>query len=290
MEILRTRRELREFSARQKAEGRSVGLVPTMGALHAGHLSLMQRAVKENNAAIASVFVNPTQFNDKGDLKAYPRTEEADFALLRSAGVSAVFAPTPDEVYPKDEAEPSGHVFDLGAVADVMEGPRRPGHFQGVAQIVSRLMRWADPDRAYFGEKDFQQIAVIRRMVQTEGLDSVQIVACPIVREADGLALSSRNVRLTPEQRQIAPGIHRILAESVALSHDRSVSEVHDFVVDAVNALPQCRVEYFEIVDAVTMQPVSSWDVKDGVQGCITVYCGDVRLIDNINYRLMINV
>lgn len=285
MEILRTRRELCDYAAAQRNAGLSVGLVPTMGALHAGHLSLMRRAVAENDRAIASVFVNPTQFNDKKDLAAYPHTEEADFALLREAGVSAVFAPTPEEVYPGEEQNPDSHFFDLGEVAEVMEGPRRPGHFQGVAQIVSRLMRWAHPTRAYFGEKDFQQIAVIRRMVQTEGLDFVQVVACPIVREEDGLALSSRNVRLTPEQRAIAPGIHRIMAESVPLSQTATVAQVHDFVVNGVNALPQCRVEYFEIVNALTMQPITAWDQAEHVQGCITVYCGEVRLIDNINYR-----
>lgn len=193
---------------------------------------------------MASVFVNPTQFNNPTDLQTYPRTEDADFALLESHGAAAVFAPTPEEVYPAGEK--NDHVFDLGEVAEVMEGPMRPGHFQGVAQIVSRLMRWSGANRAYFGEKDFQQIAVIRRMVQTEGIP-VEVVDCPIKREKDGLALSSRNVRLTPEQRATAPGIYKILAQSVKDSRNRSVEEIRKQVIDAVNALPECEVEYFQL-------------------------------------------
>lgn len=284
MEIIRTREELTSYVAAQKAKGCSIALVPTMGALHDGHLSLVKRAVAENDTAVASVFVNPTQFNDKKDLEAYPRTEEADFALLSGAGVAAVFAPTAEEIYPSGQ-EDDAHTFDLGEVAEVMEGQYRPGHFQGVAQIVSLLFRLVMPDRAYFGEKDFQQIAVIRRMAITEGLDSVEIVPCPIVREADGLALSSRNVRLTAEQRAVAPGIHKILAESVAYSQDHSPAEVHDYVVEAVNSLPYCRVEYYSIVDSMSLQSIDNWQDANAVTGCITVYCGDVRLIDNICYR-----
>ena len=285
MKILRKREELRAWVADQKAQGHSVALVPTMGALHAGHLSLMTRAVAENDAVVASVFVNPTQFNNPHDLETYPRTEEADFRLLEGAGVEAVFAPAVEEIYPKEEADKPAHVFDLGEVAEVMEGKYRPGHFQGVAQIVSLLFRLATPDRAYFGEKDFQQIAVLRRMAATEGLTDIEIVACPILREADGLALSSRNVRLTPEQRAIAPGIHRILAQSVEYSQSHTPGETHDYVVAEVNALPQCEVEYYSIVDSLTLQDVAGWDSENGTTGCITVYCGDVRLIDNICYR-----
>lgn len=285
MKILRTRLELTEYVASQKAQNRSVALVPTMGALHAGHLSLMNRAVAENDAVVASVFVNPVQFNDKKDLESYPRDEKSDFALLEGAGVSAVFAPSVEEIYPPEEAGQPAPVFDLGAVAEVMEGRFRPGHFQGVARIVSLLMRLASPDRAYFGEKDFQQIAVIRRMAATEGLDSVEIVACPILREPDGLALSSRNVRLTPAQRATAPGIHRVLAESVEYSRTHTPVQTHDFVTERVNALPECEVEYYSIVDSLDLQEVDGWDSPHGVTGCITVYCGAVRLIDNIRYR-----
>ena len=285
MEILRTRNELTNFVAQHKQQGHSVALVPTMGALHAGHLSLMTKAVSENDTVVASVFVNPTQFNDKKDLESYPRNEEADFALLRDAGVSAVFAPSVEEIYPPEEAGAPVHTFDLGRVAEVMEGQYRPGHFQGVARIVSLLFRLATPDRAYFGEKDFQQIAVIRRMAATEGLDNIEIIACPILREKDGLALSSRNVRLTEQQRKVAPGIHRVLAESVGFSEVCSPDNTKLFVVEGVNSLPFCKVEYFSIVNSATLEEVNDWDVPEGVTGCITVYCGDVRLIDNICYR-----
>lgn len=277
--------ELTSYVASQKAQMKSVALVPTMGALHAGHLSLMKRAVAENDSVVASVFVNPTQFNDKKDLESYPRNEQADFALLEDAGVTAVFAPSVEEIYPPEAASEPVHEFDLGQVAEVMEGRYRPGHFQGVARIVSLLMRLAEPKRAYFGEKDFQQIAVIRRMAATEGFDHIEIVACPILREADGLALSSRNVRLTPGQRAVAPGIHRIMAESVEYSQSHTPAQTHDYVVELINALPECRVEYYSIVNSLTLQEVTDWDAPEGVTGCITVYCGDVRLIDNIRYR-----
>lgn len=286
MKILRTVSELEEFASRAREEGKSVGLVPTMGALHAGHMSLMRRAVADNDVAIASVFVNPVQFDNKNDLATYPRTEEADCRLLAEAGVAAAFIPSVEEIYPASEADKPQPVFDLGEVAEVMEGPRRPGHFQGVALIVSRLMRWSRADRAYFGEKDFQQIAVIRRMVLTEKIP-VEIVPCPIQREADGLALSSRNVRLNASQRAVAPGIFRVLKDSVDYSLTHTPEETRVHVGKELNLLPDCRTEYFEIVDAVTMQPVRDWsDAADhGVQGCATVYCGPVRLIDNIRYR-----
>ncbi|MDE6204986.1 MAG: pantoate--beta-alanine ligase, partial [Duncaniella sp.] len=199
MEIIRTVAELKAKLNDARSRG-TIGLVPTMGALHAGHLSLIERARRENDTVVVSVFVNPTQFNNPNDLATYPRTEEADAALLNSAGVDYAFIPSVNEVYPK----PDTRVFDLGPVAEVMEGAMRPGHFNGVAQVVSKLFRFTEPTRAYFGEKDFQQIAVIRRMAELEGFDSLEIIDCPIKREADGLALSSRNVRLTPEQRSIA--------------------------------------------------------------------------------------
>ncbi len=284
MKILRTVSDLQEFTRRAREDGKSVGLVPTMGALHAGHISLMKEARRNNDTVVASVFVNPTQFNNKEDLATYPRTEEADCRLLEQAGVDAAFIPAVEEVYPSQDSASPVHVFDLGAVAEVMEGAMRPGHFQGVAQIVSRLMRWAAPDRAYFGEKDFQQIAVIRRMVLTEKIP-VEVVACPILREADGLALSSRNVRLSAEARKTAPGIYEALKASVPYSQEHTVAETREFVESRINALPGCETEYYAIVDALTMQPVDDWNSPHGVQGCITVYCGGVRLIDNINYR-----
>lgn len=282
MKVLRTVKELTEFSRELRAQGKTIGLVPTMGALHDGHLSLVKRARGENDAVVVSVFVNPTQFNNPDDLSTYPRTEQADASLLEGEEVDAMFAPSVQEIYPSGGDE--GHTFDLGSVAEVMEGAMRPGHFQGVAQIVSKLLRLTAPHRAYFGEKDFQQIAVIRRMVQTENID-VEIVSCPIVREADGLALSSRNVRLTPEQRKIAPGIHKVLTESASNFSHRSISDTRDWVIKQINALPFCEVEYFSIVDGVTLQPVTAKDEASHIVGCITVYCGDVRLIDNICYR-----
>lgn len=280
MKVLRTVGELRQAMESHRNAGQTIGLVPTMGALHAGHLSLMERSCRDNDITVASIFVNPTQFNNATDLKTYPRTEEKDCALLEKAGVDYAFVPSVEEIYP----EPDTRVFDLGAVAEVMEGAMRPGHFNGVAQIVSRLFSYVNPTRAYFGEKDFQQIAVIRRMAQLEGFD-FEIIACPIVREADGLALSSRNVRLTPEQRQIAPAIHRTLAQSLDMTRDKSVGEVKQWVKEEIDRQPFMTTEYYEIVNPLTMQPTDSWMTHDGpAVGCVTVYCGDVRLIDNITY------
>lgn len=284
MIIIREVAELQQFVEHEKANGRKIGLVPTMGALHAGHLSLVERAVRENPCVVASVFVNPTQFNNPTDLATYPRKEEDDFRLLAEAGVTAAFAPTVEEMYPGGpEAQPH-HEFRLGTAAEVMEGKFRPGHFQGVAQVVSLLFRLIRPDRAYFGEKDFQQIAVIRNMVESEGIN-VEIIPCPIKRADDGLALSSRNALLTPEQRAIAPEIHKALEYSVEYSRSHSVRATHDTVVERLDAQPWLKVEYFEIVDGRTLLPVEEWDESPWIVGCITVYCGDVRLIDNIAYR-----
>lgn len=281
MEIIRTKKNLSEITNKAKNEGKTVGLVPTMGALHAGHLSLIERARKECDFVAVSVFVNPTQFNNANDLVTYPRTEEADCKLLESAGVDVAFIPSVEEIYP----EPDTRVFDLGEVANVMEGPMRPGHFNGVAQIVSKLFEMVNPDKAYFGEKDFQQIAVIRKMVEICGFN-LEIVSCPIKREADGLALSSRNVRLTPEGRKTAPIIYKTLKDSVEYSQSHTLEETKNYVVNTLNATNGLDVEYYEIVDSISMQPVKDWkDTQNGVQGCITVYCGDVRLIDNIKYR-----
>lgn len=279
MEIIRTVDELRRRVADAKAQGRTVGLVPTMGALHAGHVSLIEKARGDNDIVVVSVFVNPTQFNNPEDLKIYPRTEEADVEKLIAAGADYAFIPSVEEVYP----EPDTRVFDLGPVAEVMEGAMRPGHFNGVAQIVSKLFDMVRPTRAYFGEKDFQQIAVIRRMVEIEGFD-LEIVACPIKRETDGLAMSSRNVRLTPEQRLVAPAIHRTLEGSQSWAAEHTVEQTKRYVTDELNSLPQLEVEYYEIVDGKTMQPISDWDETTEPVGCVTVYCGNVRLIDNIKY------
>lgn len=279
MKIVKGINELKSYLADSKKDGKRIGLVPTMGALHKGHLSLVERCVKENDVCVVSVFVNPTQFNDKHDLETYPRTLEADCTLLEQAGCDFVFAPLVEEMYP----EPDTRTFDFGPVMQVMEGAKRPGHFNGVAQVVSKLFYIVEPDNAYFGEKDFQQIAVIRAMVKQLQIP-VQINACPIVREADGLALSSRNTRLTPELRAKAPKIARAMRESLELAKTKSVKEVHDYVVNTLNADPDLEVEYYEIVDGNSLQAIQDWKDTDYAVGCITVYCGEVRLIDNIKY------
>ena len=284
MLIIRSAAELETFVSRERQNGHSIGFVPTMGALHEGHLSLVERAVAENDIVVVSVFVNPTQFNNPTDLATYPRDEQSDFKLLAAAHASVAFAPSVEEMYPGGLEGRERHEFALGTAAIVMEGKFRPGHFQGVAEIVSRLFAMVRPTRAYFGEKDFQQIAVIRNMVESEGI-GVEIVPCPIRRADDGLALSSRNALLTPAQRVIAPEIHRTLADSVEYAKSHSISATHDSVVERIDALPEMQVEYFEIVDGRTLLPLTEWEESPWVVGCITVYCGKVRLIDNICYK-----
>lgn len=280
MKIVNSIQELKRYLAEERQHNKQIGFVPTMGALHNGHLSLVKRCVEENDVCVVSIFVNPTQFNDKNDLATYPRTLDKDSALLEPAGCDYVFAPTETEMYP----EPDTRTFDFGTVSAVMEGVRRPGHFNGVAQIVSKLFYAVEPDNAYFGEKDFQQIAVIRAMVKQLDIP-VKINACPILREDDGLALSSRNVRLTPEQRQKAPLIARTLKESTNFAAGKSVQETIDYVVNTINADPVMRVEYYEIVDGITMESIKDWSDTEYAVGCITVYCGEVRLIDNVRYK-----
>ncbi|MCM1378291.1 MAG: pantoate--beta-alanine ligase [Clostridium sp.] len=284
MLIFRSVAQLEEFVQLNIENHKSIGLVPTMGALHDGHISLVKTCVAQNDVSVVSVFVNPTQFNNPEDLASYPRNEEADLRLLAQNGVDAVFAPTPEDVYPEGLEAAASHVFNLGSAAEVMEGKFRPGHFQGVAQIVSRLFRICRPTRAYFGEKDFQQIAVIRNMVESEHI-KVEIVACPICRDADGLALSSRNALLSAEQRKNAPEIYHALSESVEYSHYHSVDATRRSVVERLDAVPEMKVEYFQIVDGRTLLPVEEWDESPYIVGCITVYNGKVRLIDNICYR-----
>lgn len=262
-----------------RQQGKSVGLVPTMGALHAGHASLVKRSVAENDVTVVSDFVNPTQFNDLNDLEKYPRTLEADCRLLEACGVSFVFAPSVEEIYP----EPDTRRFSFAPLDTVMEGIYRPGHFNGVCQIVSKLFDIVKPDRAYFGEKDFQQLAIIREMVKQMHFP-LQIVGCPIVREADGLALSSRNARLSAEERKNALKISQTLFESRNFAASHSVIETKQFVEEAINQAPGLRLEYFELVDGNTLQSIASWSDTTYAVGCITVYCGEVRLIDNIKY------
>ena len=257
-----------------------VGFVPTMGALHEGHISLVTRARKECDIVVASVFVNPTQFNDKNDLKNYPRTPEADAAMLAEAGVDLVLFPSVEEIYP----EPDTRQFDFGQIDKVMEGATRPGHFNGVAQVVSRLFAIVEPDCAYFGEKDFQQIAVIRAMVAQLGL-KVEIIDCPIIRDTDGLARSSRNLLLTPVHRAAAPHIYEALSAAQAKVGELSPAELTAWVTAEVEKNELLKVIYFAAVDALTMQTVESWSDSERVQGCIAVQAGEIRLIDNIKLK-----
>ena len=282
MRVVTTVEALKQALADERQSGKTIGLVPTMGALHEGHASLVRRSVSENGCTVVSVFVNPTQFNDKNDLASYPRTLDADCALLERLGASLVFAPSVEEVYP----EPDTRTFSYPPIDSVMEGPRRPGHFNGVCQIVSKLFLMVEPDRAYFGEKDFQQIAVIRAMVADLKLP-LEIRPCPIVREASGLAMSSRNTLLTAEEKQTAVHISQTLMQSVDYSQTHSPAETEQWVVATLNAIDGLEVEYFQIVNDTTLQPVADWADAPGVVGCITVYCGrrPVRLIDNMRYR-----
>lgn len=277
MIVLRTIKDLKKLLQNFKSEGKSIGFVPTMGALHAGHISLVDNCVKNNDVTVVSIFVNPTQFNDKTDLDKYPRTLDADCELLNTNGADIVFAPTVDEIYP----EPDTRVFDFGQIDKVMEGAHRPGHFNGVAQVVSKLFDIVSPDRAYFGEKDFQQIAVIKDMVRQLSLP-VNIVTVPIVREDSGLALSSRNQRLSAEQKQQASNIYKTLLESKDLH--LPIDKTIEFVLDKINNTDGLTVEYFTIVDGNSLQSVNEWNNTTYAVGCIAVFCGDVRLIDNITY------
>ena len=280
MKVIHTIKDLQAELSGLKAQGKKVGLVPTMGALHAGHASLVKRSVNENEVTVVSVFVNPTQFNDKNDLVKYPRTLDADCKLLEACGATYAFAPSVEEMYP----EPDTRQFSYAPLDTVMEGAFRPGHFNGVCQIVSKLFEAVKPHRAYFGEKDFQQLAIIREMVRQMQFD-LEIVGCPIVREEDGLALSSRNARLSAEERENALKISQTLFKSRTFAATHTVGETLKFVEDAIAAVLGLRLEYFEIVDGNTLQKVGNWDQTSYAVGCITVFCGDVRLIDNIKYK-----
>lgn len=278
METITNSEELRRALGSRDRSG--IGFVPTMGALHAGHRSLVERARRECATVVVSVFVNPTQFNDKTDLKNYPRTPEADLRLLEEVGADYVFMPSVEEVYP----EPDTRTFDFGMIDKLMEGATRPGHFNGVAQVVSRLFDLVKPAKAYFGEKDFQQIAVIREMVRQLRIP-VEIIPCPIVRGEDGLALSSRNTLLDTDHRTAAPYIYKVLKAAVEKSHQTTPDQLAAWVTAQVESNPLLKVIYFQVVDAATMQQVRTWEESPAIQGCIAVQAGDIRLIDNIKLR-----
>ena len=280
MEVINNISQLRKSLALHRGKGQTIGLVPTMGALHEGHASLVRRSVKENDVTVVSVFLNPTQFNDPKDLERYPRTLDADCQLLEECGADIVFAPSVKEIYP----EPDTRQFSYPPTDSVMEGAMRPGHFNGVCQIVSKLFMYVSPDRAYFGEKDYQQIAVIRRMVEDLKFN-IEIVPCPVIREESGLALSSRNTLLAPEERVLAANIYRVMKESLSL--DKTVQETHDYVVENINQIEGLQVQYYSIVDGDSLAEVNSWDEAESIVGCITVFCGaaPIRLIDHIRYK-----
>lgn len=274
--------ELQNELFKVRKEGKVIGLVPTMGALHEGHASLVERSVRENDITIVSIFVNPTQFNDKNDLNNYPRTIDSDCNILESVGADYVFAPTVEDIYP----EPDNRNFEYPPVSTVMEGAHRPGHFNGVCQVVSRLFYIVRPDKAYFGEKDWQQIAVIKAMVRALGI-GVNIVECPIVRDSDGLAKSSRNTLLAPDERAVAPKIYEALKSSVDYAKTHTLDETKEKVIADVNSMEGLDVEYFSIVDGDSLQDVKTWEDSKYIVGCITVYCGKtpIRLIDHIKYK-----
>lgn len=280
MQVIDTILNLQDFLSGERAKGKTIGLVPTMGALHEGHASLVRRSVSENDITVVSIFLNPTQFNDPKDLERYPRTLESDCAILEKCNAQVAFVPSVKEIYP----EPDTRHFSYPPTDCVMEGERRPGHFNGVCQIVSKLFSITDPDRAYFGEKDYQQIAVIRRMAEDLKF-RVNIVPCPVIREEDGLAMSSRNTLLSPDEKKIATNIYRVLLESKDLG--LNVQDTQNWVINHINEIEGLEVEYYSIVDGDTLADISNWEDALHVVGCITVYCGKtpIRLIDHIRYK-----
>ena len=282
MEIINSVKELKDKLYILKSQKRSIGLVPTMGALHKGHISLVEKCSKENDITVVSIFVNPTQFNDKKDLERYPRTLEADCKLLGNIKVDIVFAPSVEEIYP----EPDTRTFSYPPTDTVMEGKYRPGHFNGVCQIVSKLFDFVEPDKAYFGEKDFQQVAVIKAMVKDKKYN-IEIIQCPIIRENDGLALSSRNALLTSQERLIAVNISKVLKNSIEYSLRHSLNETREWVINQINSTEGLKIEYYEIVDGETLNSIDKWEDSNYIVGCITVFCGStpIRLIDNIKYK-----
>lgn len=280
MDIIKTVAELKDRLDECRKGDKSVGFIPTMGALHKGHGDLVIYSVKENDITVVSIFVNPTQFNNSDDLKLYPRTPERDYNLLEGLGVDIVFTPSVSEIYPV----PDNRVFDFGGLDKVMEGEYRAGHFNGVAQVVSRLFNIILPDKAYFGEKDFQQLSIVKQLVKQLNM-TVEIIGIPIVREQSGLAMSSRNQRLTEEEKITASAIYRVLKESVSMITDYSPKITSSQVIEALNSIPGLRVEYFSIVDSDSLATISTWDSAKSIVGCIAVYCGEVRLIDNIRYK-----
>ncbi len=278
MEVVKTIKSLQAALQLQREKNGSIGFIPTMGALHDGHLSLIKSSRNNDDVTVASIYVNPTQFNDKNDLKNYPRDHEHDVALLKSAGCHIAFLPDDHEMYP----EPDTRSFKFGDLGLVMEGKHRPGHFNGVAQIVTKLFDIVKPHRAYFGKKDFQQLAIIRKLVKDLHYP-VEVIGCPIVRESDGLAMSSRNQLLSPVHRKAAPMISQTLRAVKEMMDDADISEIESYVYTSINSNPYLKLEYFQIVNSETLQSISYIDPKVASTACIAVFAGSVRLIDNID-------
>ena len=279
MKILKSAEILTEEVVNLKSQGKSIGFVPTMGALHQGHLSLIDYASRDNDIVVVSIFVNPTQFNDKGDYDRYPRILEKDIEKLKKVKCDFVFSPEENEMYPEED----NREFDFGKLDKVMEGEHRPGHFRGVALIVSKLFEIVKPHKAYFGEKDFQQVAVIKHITNQLGFN-IEIVSCPIIRENDGLAMSSRNMLLSKYQRANVSLISKTLFEAREMPKKMTVSETKDWVIRTINENPYMDVEYFEIVDGSNLEPINDWGQDEEKVGCIAVHVGNIRLIDNIRF------
>lgn len=277
MKVIHTKNELFSLIEGYKKEGKCVGFVPTMGALHNGHLSLVKACKNSCDIAVASVFVNPTQFNDPEDLKRYPRTPEKDAELLKTAGCDLIFMPSVEEIYPEKDTRK----FDFGYLETVMEGAKRPGHFNGVGQVVSRLFDIVQPHKAFFGMKDFQQVAIIKNMVNQLKYD-IEIIPCPIVREESGLALSSRNALLDEEHKKNAPHIYATLKKARNLVAEMSVADLKKWITEEINNNPYLETEYVEIVDDTTLKVIENWNEKGTKVVCVAVYAGKIRLIDNI--------
>ncbi len=270
---------IRKELGKKANKGKSVGFVPTMGALHKGHLELVRRSVAENDITVCSIFVNPTQFNNKKDLELYPRNLQNDMKMLEDSGCDMVFTPEVSEMYPQGEEKVLD--IDFGFLERTMEGKFRPGHFKGVATVVKKLFDIVEPHRAYFGMKDYQQLLIIRQLVEKLKIP-VQIIPCPIVREADGLAMSSRNLRLTIGERTIAPHVFEVLDQARQKAGTMSVKELKKWTIKKIGENPELKVEYVEIVYSDTLIPVEKWDKKSNILALTAVYLGGVRLIDNL--------
>jgi pantoate--beta-alanine ligase len=279
MIIIEKAQHISETIEKLRNKGKTIGFVPTMGALHKGHISLISRSVAECDVTVASIFVNPTQFNELQDLKNYPRTFEADKKMLEEAGCDIIFYPSVEEIYPTEVKEK----YSFGFIEEVMEGAHRPGHFNGVAMVVERLFRLVPADKAYFGEKDFQQLAIVKALVKQKHIP-VNIVPCPIVRETDGLAMSSRNTLLTPDERKTASSISKTLFAAKELAKTKNPEEIKTFVIDQIASIPAFQLEYFDIVDALSLVSIKNWDDSPSKNGCIALRIGKVRLIDNISF------